>query len=119
MREAVQMAGTQGNGGPIYYSVPVRDQGNVAGRVNVEYTRSNKKGSKGLAAKLLGLILPSQDIVKKVIQAGLDEQQLAQVKKAMQKKLTEEQLHQLINPELSPQKMQELIELAELINQNQ
>ena len=35
------------------------------------------------------------------------------------KKLTEEQLHQLINPELSPQKMQELIELAELINQNQ
>ena len=37
----------------------------------------------------------------------------------LQKKLTEEQLHQLINPELSPQKMQELIELAELINQNQ
>ena len=119
MRDAVQMTGTQENGIPIYYSVPVMDQGKVVGRVDVEHTRSNKNGSKGLVAKLLGHILPSQDIVKKVIQAGLDEQQLAQVKKAMQKKLTEDQLHQLINPELSPQKMQELIELAELINQNQ
>jgi len=85
----------------------------------VEHTRRNSHASKGLAAKLLGLILPSQDLVKKVIQAGLDEQQLAQVKTAMEKKLTDTQLHQLINPELSPQKMHELIELAELINQNQ
>ena len=119
MKEAVQTDGKQENRIPIYYSVPVKNQGKVVGRVEVEHTRRGSHASKGLVAKLLGLILPSQDIVKKVIQAGLNEQQLAQVKTAMEKKLTDTQLHQLINPELSPQKMHELIELAELINQNQ
>jgi len=103
MKEAVQTDGKQENRIPIYYSVPVKDQGKVVGGVEVEHTRRNSHASKGLAAKLLGLILPSQDLVKKVIQAGLDEQQLAQVKTAMEKKLTDTQLHQLINPELSPE----------------
>ena len=119
MKEAEKITGKQETMVPIYYSVPVRDQGKVVGRVEVEHTRRNNNVSKGLVAKLLGLILPSQDLVKKVIQAGLDEQQLAQIKNAMERKLTDVQMNQLINPELSPQKMQELIELAELINQNQ
>lgn len=119
MKEAEQIRGKQESKVPIYYSVPVKDQGKVVGRVEVERTHRNHNTSKGLVTKLLGLILPSQDLVKKVIQAGLDEQQLAQIKNAMERKLTDIQMNQLINPELSPQKMQELIELADLINQNQ
>lgn len=119
MKETEQMTGKQETMVPIYYSVPVKDQGKVVGRVEVEHTRRNHNTSKGLVTKLLDLILPSKDLVKKVIQAGLDEQQLAQIKNAMERKLTDIQMNQLINPELSPQKMQELIELADLINQNQ
>lgn len=68
---------------------------------------------------MCGTFIPGQDIVKKVIDAGLDEQQLAQVRTAMEKGLTDIQLNRIINPALSPQKMSEIIDLAVLVNQNQ
>ena len=110
---------TSSAGVPVYYSVPVVDQGKVVGRVQVEHTKRQGNAPKGLWAKMCGAFMPGQDIVKKVIDAGLDEQQLAQVRTAMEKGLTDIQLNSIINPALSPQKMSEIIDLAVLVNQNQ
>lgn len=110
---------TSSTGVPVYYSVPVMDQGKVVGRVQVEHTKRQGNAPKGFWAKLCGAFMPSQDIVKKVIDAGLNEQQLAQVRTAMEKGLTDIQLNRIINPALSPQKMSEIIDLAVLVNQNQ
>lgn len=109
-----------GNTGvPAYYSIPVADQSNVVGRVQVEHAKRRGNTPKGFWAKLCGAFMPGQDIVKKVIDAGLNEQQLAQVRIAMEKGLTDIQLKRIINPALTPQKMSEIIDLAVLVNQNQ
>lgn len=110
---------TGGSSVPVYYSVPVVDRGKVVSHVEVEHTRRKGNAPKGFFVKLFGALMPDQDIVKKVIAAGLDEQQLAQIHIAMEKGLTETQLNRIINPELSPQKMGEIIELAVLVNRNQ
>lgn len=110
---------TGNTGVPVYYSVPVMDRGKVAGRVQMEHTGRKGNAPKGFWVKLFGTLMPGQDIVKKVIAAGLDEQQLAQVRIAMEKGLTDIQMNRIINPALSPQKMSEIIDLAVLVNQNQ
>lgn len=119
MMKDVRRRTTGGSSIPVYYSVPVVDRGKVVSHVDVEHTRRKGNAPRGLFEKLFGAIMPGQDIVKKVIAAGLDEQQLAQIHIAMEKGLTETQLNRIINPELSPQKMSEIIELAVLVNQNQ
>ena len=103
---------------PVYYSVPVTDQGKVVGSVQVEHSKRNSNAPQGIFSKLCGAFLPNKDLVKKVIDANLDEQQLVQIRIAMEKKLTDVQMDQIINPALSPMKMKEIIDLAVLINQN-
>lgn len=117
--EAMNGSVTGSAGVPVYYSVPVMDRGKVAGRVQMEHTGRKGNAPKGFWAKLFGTLMPGQDIVKKVIAAGLDEQQLARVRIAMEKGLTDIQMNRIINPALSPQKMSEIIDLAVLVNQNQ
>ena len=112
-------SGTGSTGVPVYYTVPVMERGKVAGSVQMEHTGRKGNVPKGFWAKLFGTLMPGQDIVKKVIATGLDEQQLAQVRIAMEKGLTDIQMNRIINPALSPQKMSEIIELAVLVNQNQ
>ena len=109
---------TSNSGIPVYYSVPVMDQGKVVGSLQVEHTSRKGNAPKGFWMSLFGAIMPEQDIIKKVIAAGLDEEQLAQIRIAMGKGLTETQLNRIINPDLSAQKMSEIIDLAVLVNQN-
>lgn len=106
------------NGIPVYYSVPVVEQGKVVGRVHVENTKRRGDGSMGLLAKIAGIFVPDRDMVKKVIEADLSPAQLVQVRTGMEKGLTESQLYKLIDNDLSPETMQEIIDLAVLINKN-
>ena len=117
--KAMNGKAVESSGVPVYYSVPVMDRGKVVGRVQVEHTKRHSSAPQSIFAKLFGVFVPGKDIVKKVIDAGLDEQQLAQIRSAMEKGLTETQMNRIINPALSPQKMKEIIDLAVLVNQNQ
>ena len=106
------------NGIPVYYSVPMVERGKVVGRVQVENTKRRGDGSMGLLAKIAGIFVPDRDMVKKVIEANLSPAQLVQVRTGMEKGLTESQLYKLIDNDLSPETMQEIIDLAVLINKN-
>ena len=72
----------------------------------------------GLLAKIAGIFVPDRDMVKKVIEADLSPAQLVQVRTGMEKGLTVSQLYKLIDNDLSPETMQEIIDLAVLINKN-
>lgn len=102
---------------PVYYQVPVADrQGNYIRHVQVE--RTSRKSS-GIAAFLGSLCFKKKsraDIVKLVASGDLVPAQLVQIKSAIEKGLTESQLVELINNNVSAEKMKEIIEIAVLEN---
>lgn len=103
---------------PVYYQMPVIDSsGRIVQRVQVE--RTARKSDSGLGAILgrLGFKKKSrQDIVKLVASGDLVPEQLIQIKSGIEKGLTEGQLVELINNNVSAEKMKEIIEIAVLEN---
>lgn len=104
---------------PVFYQLPVMDaNGRVVQRVQVE--RSIKKGSQGAFTGLLGKLgfmkKSRQDIVKLLASGDLVPAQLVQIRCAIEKGLTESQLVELINNNVSAEKMKEIIDIAVLEN---
>ena len=109
---------TGSNAIPVYYQMPVVDaQGRMVQRVPVE--KIIRKSETGVAALIgrLGFKKKSrQDIVKLVASGDLVPAQLIQIKTGMERGLTEGQLVELINNNVSAEKMKEIIEMAVLEN---
>jgi len=74
---------------PFQYSVPVMEKGEIVHQMQVEYQKRQRNAFPELMVKLGGLVVPHKDIVKKVIEADLSPEQLAQVRSAMGKGLTD------------------------------
>ena len=107
------------NGIPVYYQIPVVDgTGNVVQRLPIERSvrKSNNSGVVSLFARLSFKKKSRADIVKLVASGGLVPAQLVQIKSAIEKGLTESQLVELINNNISAEKMKEIIEIAVLEN---
>ena len=107
------------NGIPVYYQIPVVDgTGNVVQRLPIE--RSARKSSNSRVASLFARLSFKKksiaDIVKLVASGDLVPAQLVQIKSAIEKGLTESQLVELINNNISADKMKEIIEIAVLEN---
>lgn len=104
---------------PVYYQLPVVDaSGKVIQRVQVEKTI--RKGNQGAFIGLLGKLgimkKSRQDIVKLLAGGDLVPAQLVQIRCAIEKGLTESQLVELINNNVSAEKMKEIIDIAVLEN---
>ena len=107
------------NGIPVYYQIPVVDgSGNVVQRVPIERSvrKSSNSGVASLFARLSFKKKSRADIVKLVASGDLVPAQLVQIKSAIEKGLTESQLVELINNNISAEKMKEIIEIAVLEN---
>lgn len=104
---------------PVYYQLPVVDaSGRVVQRVQVE--RTIRKGNQGALTGFLGKLgimkKSRQDIVKLLASGDLVPAQLVQIRSAIEKGLTEGQLVELINNNVSAEKMKEIIDIAVLEN---
>ena len=107
------------NGIPVYYQIPVVDgTGNVVQRLPIERSvrKSSNSGVVSLFARLSFKKKSRADIVKLVVSGDLVPAQLVQIKSAIEKGLTESQLVELINNNISAEKMKEIIEIAVLEN---
>ena len=107
------------NGIPVYYQIPVVDgSGNVVQRLPIERSvrKSSNNGVANLFARLSFKKKSRADIVKLVASGDLVPAQLVQIKSAIEKGLTESQLVELINNNISAEKMKEIIEIAVLEN---
>ena len=107
------------NGIPVYYQIPVVDgTGNVVQRLPIERSvrKSSNSGVVSLFARLSFKKKSRADIVKLVASGDLVPAQLVQIKSAIEKGLTESQLVELINNNISVEKMKEIIEIAVLEN---
>lgn len=106
------------NGIPVYYQIPVIDgAGHVVQKLPVERNiRKSSNGMTGIFAKLCFKKKSRADIVKLVATGDLVPAQLVQIKSAIEKGLTEMQLIELINNNISAEKMKEIIEIAVLEN---
>ena len=102
---------------PVSYQVPVRDaEGRVVQRVPLEHTVRKSNGGAGLFTRLCFKKKSRADLVRRLVSGGLVPAQLVQVKSAIEKGLTEGQLIELINHNISAEKMKEIIEIAVLEN---
>lgn len=104
---------------PVFYQLPVVDaSGRVVQHVQVE--RTIRKGSTGAFTGFLGKLgfmkKSRQDIVKLLASGDLVPAQLVQIRCAIEKGLTEAQLVELINNNVSAEKMKEIIDIAVLEN---
>ena len=107
------------NGIPVYYQIPVVDgTGNVVQRLPIERSvrKNSNNGVASLFARLSFKKKSRADIVKLVASGDLVPAQLVQIKSAIEKGLTEPQLVELINNNISAEKMKEIIEIAVLEN---
>ena len=107
------------NGIPVYYQIPVVDgTGNVVQRLPIERSvrKSSNSGVVSLFARLSFKKKSRADIVKLVASGDLVPAQLVQIKSAIEKGLTESQLVELINNNISAEKMKEIIKIAVLEN---
>lgn len=107
------------NGIPVYYQLPVVDvSGHVMQRLPIERSvrKSSNSGVASLFARLSFKKKSRADIVKLVASGDLVPAQLVQIKSAIEKGLTESQLVELINNNISAEKMKEIIEIAVLEN---
>lgn len=101
----------------VYYTVPVMGYNGIA-VAGITINRNEKKSS-GLSAIFSKLCFKKKsrvNIVKLVSAGKLSAEQLVMIKSAIEKKLTEGQLVELINNNLDPVTMKEIIEIAVLEN---
>jgi len=104
---------------PVYYQLPVVDaNGRVVQHVQVERTirKANQGAFSGFLGKLGFMKKSRQDIVKLLASGDLVPAQLVQIRSAIEKGLTEGQLVELINNNVSAEKMKEIIDIAVLEN---
>ena len=104
---------------PVFYQMPVVDAaGRVIQHVQVEKTvrKSNQGAFTGLLGKFGFMKKSRQDIVKLLASGDLVPAQLVQIRSAIEKGLTESQLIELINNNVSADKMKEIIDIAVLEN---
>lgn len=101
---------------PVYYQVPVMDNDRLIDRVAVDRTERKTIGVAAILGKLCFKKKSRQDIVRLVASGDLEPEQLEQIKIGMEKGLTENQLEQLINNNLSSERMAKVIAIAELDN---
>lgn len=104
---------------PVFYQLPVVDaNGRVIQHVQVERTvrKANTGAFTGLLGKLGFMKKSRQDIVKLLASGDLVPAQLVQIRSAIEKGLTESQLVELINNNVSAEKMKEIIDIAVLEN---
>ena len=103
---------------PIYYQIPVVDaSGHMIQRAFID--RNVRKGGNGVAGLFSKLSFKKKsraDIVKLLASGELVPAQLCQIKSGIEKGLTESQLIELINNNVSAEKMKEIIEIAVLEN---
>ena len=103
----------------MFYQLPVVDaNGRVIQHVQVERTvrKANTGAFTGLLGKLGFMKKSRQDIVKLLASGDLVPAQLVQIRSAIEKGLTESQLVELINNNVSAEKMKEIIDIAVLEN---
>ncbi len=106
-----------GYGVPIYYTVSMVDSyGRVVQTLPIERTEKKTSGITNLFSKLGIKKKSRQDIVKLVASGDLVPDQLVQLRSAIERGLTESQLVELINNNVSAEKMKEIIEIAVLEN---
>lgn len=102
---------------PVYYQIPVVDgRGHIIQKIQLERTERKTNGVASLLSKLCFKKKSRSDIVKLVASGDLVPAQLVQIKSGIEKGLTEGQLVELINNNLSAEKMKEIIEIAILEN---
>lgn len=102
---------------PVYYQIPVVDRrGYIIQKVQLERMERKTNGVVSLLSKLCFKKKSRSDIVKLVASGDLVPAQLVQIKSGIEKGLTEGQLAELINNNLSAEKMKEIIEIAVLEN---
>ena len=102
---------------PVYYQVPVLDENRrVVSHVVVDTDKKKTNGVIGTLARLCFKKKSRADIVKLVASGDLVPAQLVQIKNGITRGLTESQLVELINNNVSAEKMKEIIEIAVLEN---
>ncbi len=102
---------------PVYYTMPVVGYSEVpAAGITIDRTEKKSSGLLGLFSKLCFKKKSRVDIIKLVSAGKLSTEQLVMIKVAIEKQLTEGQLVELINNNLEPSKMKEIIEIAVLEN---
>ena len=94
---------------PVYYTMPVSG-------ITIDRTEKRSNGLIELLSKLCFRKKSRVDIIKLVSAGKLSVEQLSMIKVAIEKQLTEGQLVELINNNLEPSKMREIIEIAVLEN---
>ena len=82
----------------------------------IERSQPKREGLYAVLGKLAYKKKSKQDIIRLVASGDLSKEQLAKIKVAMEKGLTEEQLLCLIHGNVSPEQMEEIIEIAVLEN---
>ncbi|HHX55718.1 MAG TPA: hypothetical protein GX705_05155 [Clostridiales bacterium] len=102
---------------PVYYQIPVVDgSGQMIQNIQLERMERKTNGVVSLLSKLCFKKKSRADIVKLVASGDMIPEQLIQIKCGIEKGLTEGQLVELINNNLSAEKMKEIIEIAVLEN---
>ncbi len=102
---------------PLYYQIPVVDgRGQMIQNIQLERMERKTNGVVSLISKLCFKKKSRADIVKLVASGDMVPEQLIQIKCGIEKGLTEGQLVELINNNLSAEKMKEIIEIAVLEN---
>lgn len=102
---------------PVYYQIPIVDSyGKKVMDVTVGKDERKTSGIFSVMSKLLFKKKSRADIVKLVASGDLVPAQLIQIKNAIERGLTEGQLVELINNNLTPDRMKEIIEIAVLEN---
>lgn len=117
MKEHTRTYADTAQGIPVYYQVPVRNEENrVISHVMVDTERRKSSGVIEALSKLYFKKRSRADIVKLVASGDLVPAQLVQIKNGITRGLTESQLVELINNNVSAEKMKEIIEIAVLEN---
>lgn len=101
---------------PVYYQVPMTQNGRVIQQVEVERSTRKAVGGVGIFSKLFLKKKSRIDLVSRLAAGDMLPEQLAQIRVAIEKGLYEEQLVELINHNVPVAKMKEIIEIAVLEN---
>lgn len=113
-----EVFGSQSYQIPVCYQIPITDGNRTIAKVPIDRTvrKTSVNGIAGLFSRLSFKRKSRQDIVKLVASGDLVPAQLVQIKNAILQGLTEGQLVELINNNVSAEKMKEIIEIAVLEN---
>lgn len=102
---------------PVYYQMQVVDRGIITDRMLIDRSERKISGFNAIISRLCSKRKSRQDIVRLVSSGDLNAEQLEQIYVGMESGLTEEQLEQLINNNLTPDRMAKIILIAKSDNQ--